>query len=662
MYVGAAIGLIGLLALVGGGLFFWVASSKIDDDGGAVTARSTPDRTAPAEGSVGADAPLPITADDPSWGSDTAPVTAVVFSDYDCPYCKKLEATVANLKTRYGPHKLRVVFKHFPLPSHTRARDAHIASQAVRAVEGNDAFWRFHERAFEEMGGGTGAVDLAGWAESAGLSRSDFDAARGDTRHGAKVDADIALGKRLGVNGIPATFINGISLRGAQPESKLAETIDAQLSAAETELAAGTPATQIYTTLTARNLAPAADKPAPTPAPSPPAADDTTVWKVPVLPTDPVLGPADAAVTLVAFSDFECPFCSRAANTVREIHQAYPSEVRIVWKDHALPFHKNAPAAHQLAREAQAQLGNDGFWKAHDLLFENQRALSRDQLLGYAGQLGLDRAKVADALAKNAHQGHLDTGATLAADVEASGTPHFFVNGRRIKGAVPFEKFKTVIDEEIAHAARLRAEGVSAGNLYAEIIKSGKGGPELERKEAGALGPDTPMKGAPNAPVTIHVFSDFQCPFCGRVNPTLAELLTQYDGRVRVAWRHFPLAFHKDAPLAHQAAQEAKSQRGDAGFWAMHDKLFANQKELDRVSLERYAAEIGLDVGAFRAALDSQKHRARVEAEVAAGQAAGIRGTPSFVINGYFISGAQPAAKFRSIIDRALAEAGGSSL
>jgi protein-disulfide isomerase len=171
----------------------------------------------------------------------------------------------------------------------------------------------------------------------------------------------------------------------------------------------------------------------------------------------------------------------------------------------------------------------------------------------------------------------------------------------------------------------------------------------------GAPPADAPFKGSKTATVVIQEFSDFQCPFCNRVNTTLAKVMSTYKGKVKLVWRHKPLPFHKDAPLAHEAAVEAYVQQGDAGFWKMHDKLFTNQKALKRADLEKYASQIGLNMTKFRAALNDRRHKARVEADEKASTAAGISGTPGFVINGFFISGAQPFSKFKKAIDVALA-------
>ena len=121
-------------------------------------------------------------------------------------------------------------------------------------------------------------------------------------------------------------------------------------------------------------------------------------------------------------------------------------------------------------------------------------------------------------------------------------------------------------------------------------------------------------------------------------------------------WRHLPLTFHANANIAAQAATEAYAQKGNEGFWKMHDLLWDNQGSLERASLDGYAQRIGLDMGRFTRAMDTGAHKAAVDADAKLATDAGVAGTPAFFINGYFISGAQPMAKFRRVIDRALAD------
>jgi protein-disulfide isomerase len=247
-----------------------------------------------------------------------------------------------------------------------------------------------------------------------------------------------------------------------------------------------------------------------------------------------------------------------------------------------------------------------------------------------------------------------------ANDFQARGTPHFFINGMRLSGAQPFDKFKEVIDGQLAKAKAVLARGVPKAKVYEEVIKEGKEPPPPERKEVPAPDASSPVKGSANAKVTIQVFSDFECPFCKRVEPTLAELEKEYGNKIKIVWRHMPLPFHKNAPLASEAAQEAFAQKGNAGFWTMHDKLFESQggEGIERPVLEKVAQGMNLDMDKFKAALDTRKHKAKVDADAEVGNKAGIGGTPAFVINGYFLSGAQPAAAFKKLVNRALKDAG----
>jgi protein-disulfide isomerase len=158
----------------------------------------------------------------------------------------------------------------------------------------------------------------------------------------------------------------------------------------------------------------------------------------------------------------------------------------------------------------------------------------------------------------------------------------------------------------------------------------------------------------------MQIFSDFECPFCKRVAPTLEALQKEFGNDLRIVWRNYPLDFHKHARLAAIAALEARAQGGDSAFWRMHDRIYAGQTDpggLERDRLESYAAELGLDRARFSRALDDGRHDAALTADRSIAAAANITGTPSFVVNGYFISGAQHIAKFRKIVRRALAEA-----
>jgi protein-disulfide isomerase len=167
-----------------------------------------------------------------------------------------------------------------------------------------------------------------------------------------------------------------------------------------------------------------------------------------------------------------------------------------------------------------------------------------------------------------------------------------------------------------------------------------------------AVEPVGAARGPAGAPVTIVEFCEFQCPYCRRVQPTLRQIEARYRDRVRLVFRHYPLARHKDAKKAAEAAECAGDQER---FWPMHDRLFGNQGALAVTDLKAHARAIGLDGAAFDACLDSGKHAARWRKDLAEAESYGSPGTPLFFINGRLVSGAQPLAVFAKVIDEELA-------
>jgi protein-disulfide isomerase len=163
---------------------------------------------------------------------------------------------------------------------------------------------------------------------------------------------------------------------------------------------------------------------------------------------------------------------------------------------------------------------------------------------------------------------------------------------------------------------------------------------------------DSPSQGPSSAPIELVEFSDFQCPFCYRAHPIVKEVLNTYGNKVRFVYRNYPLANHPNAFPAAEAAQCANEQ---GQFWAYHDRLFADQTKLSDGDLKASAAALGMDAGKFNACVDSHKYKARVDADMRAGNEAGVNGTPAFFINGRLLSGAQPYDEFKRVIDEELA-------
>jgi len=159
-------------------------------------------------------------------------------------------------------------------------------------------------------------------------------------------------------------------------------------------------------------------------------------------------------------------------------------------------------------------------------------------------------------------------------------------------------------------------------------------------------------RGPADAPVVIVEFSDFECPYCLRVTPTIQSLLDEYPEQVRLYYRHLPLPNHKRARAAATAAVCAERQ---GEFWEYHDVLFENQRALGDADLRGYAEQIGLDLDHFDACLTSPEAAARIDEDLAAASALGVSGTPAFFVNGLPLKGAQPIAQFQRLINEELA-------
>jgi protein-disulfide isomerase len=305
----------------------------------------------------------------------------------------------------------------------------------------------------------------------------------------------------------------------------------------------------------------------------------------------------------------------------------------------------------------------------HDKIFADQQHMDRPTYEKYAEELHLNMAKFKAALDEQKGKSDIEADAAAGNKIGARGTPAFFINGKFLSGAQPFEVFKAKIDEELKTAEGMIAKGTPKGRLYEALMKDAKTevpaapaqaqgggeekGPEQDKTVYKVDPGESHAKGSKGAALQVVIFSDFQCPFCSRVEPTLKQMEKEYGGKVRMVWKNYPLPFHNNAEPAAEAAMAAGAQ---GKFWEMHDKLFANQQALDRPSLEKYAQELGLNMAKFKADLDSQKYKSVIESETKEGQAVGVNGTPAVFINGRKISGAYPWDTFKKIADEELAK------
>src|SRR5216683_3714135 len=293
-------------------------------------------------------------------------------------------------------------------------------------------------------------------------------------------------------------------------------------------------------------------------------------------------------------------------------------------------------------RALRRAAGDFGGGTLAQALFEARRAaldeIIGNQLIGREAKArGVDRAT----LTKN----EIDAKVSTPTEVEVAAW--YRANPSRVQGA-PLaqlaEPIKALLLQERSHAARQQyLDGLRARTAVAIMLEP----PRLMVADAGR-----PSRGPARAPVEIIEFSDFQCPFCLKAHPTVAQVLSTYGDSVRFVYRHYPLPNHPNA----RPAAEAAACAGEQGkFWEYHDRLFDNQSKLGAADLKQHAAALALDTAKFDACVDTHKYKSDVDADVAAGEEAGVSGTPAFFINGRQLSGAQPFEAFKHVIDEELA-------
>lgn len=222
---------------------------------------------------------------------------------------------------------------------------------------------------------------------------------------------------------------------------------------------------------------------------------------------------------------------------------------------------------------------------------------------------------------------------------------------RQLRGR-PFEEVKEMVTAQALQ--RKQAERFSA---WLEDLKEAAGAevtvpfPDMPRLQVGV--DDDPVRGAESAPVTIVQFAEYQCPYCGKANETMEQLLKDYDGKIKMVFRDYPLSFHDRAIPAAVAANCAIPQ---GKYWQMHDAMMGNQRALSDADLEGYAKAAGLDLASWQTCRQDPAQAAEVQKDFEDGQAVGVSGTPAFFINGIMLSGALPYDMFAQIIDKELGE------
>jgi protein-disulfide isomerase len=400
---------------------------------------------------------------DPALGDGDAPVTIVMFGDLQDPFTARATPTLRELMAEFGGQKVRLVFRHNPLPFHKDARPAAIAAQLVFDREGALPFFRFVDLALDSQRS-LDHQSLLKLAREAGVrDLAAFEASMSDAAISARIDRTIDLAAALDMRGTPGFLINGQTVMGAQ-------SLDVFRTAVQRALGEAGDGTDRACRMARANVP---SKPAPpTPSAPPATADDTTIFRVPI-GASPARGGGQPLVTIVMFGGYQDPFSKRAETTLQVLLTKYGADLRVVWKDKPLPFHKNAMPSASLARQAFAQRGPKGFWEAHRKLMDSG-TLEPADLDRIATEVGISPRAARAALAAGTHKSVIEIDSKLGDDLDVTGTPTFFINGRKLLGAQPKEKFEEIIDAQLALAKAKIAGGASRAGIYETMTAGGK--------------------------------------------------------------------------------------------------------------------------------------------------------------------------------------------
>lgn len=406
--------------------------------------------------------PVPI-GDSPTLGPADAPVTIVMFTDLQCPFCAKAHEEVKAVIDK-RPNDVRLVFKHTPLPFH---QDAVPAAVGAIAAGEQGKFWEFTELAYAHQDA-LAIPQLPVYAEQLGLDVEKFKKAFETEKSLDPVRQDMQLAQSLGVRGTPTFFVNGKRFVGALTQDELNATIEEQLQFRQKLVDSGVENADLYWRLATLNYEALAAEPAAEPEPEPEGP------AVVFVPTDgaPSTGATadEALVTIVEFSDFECPYCRQGAEVMKALVQKYPKEVRVVYRHYPLDFHPGALPAAVISTLAEEK---GVFWEFHDAVFATESELSGDVLVKLAEGVGISKAELEKRLQDSAATQYVQKDMALAKEVGVEGTPSFYVNGIRIGGALPIEVFSGLIDEQIQIAKQISEQkNVKGEALYKAMVEA----------------------------------------------------------------------------------------------------------------------------------------------------------------------------------------------
>jgi protein-disulfide isomerase len=396
----------------------------------------------------------------PASGPIDAPVTIVAWSDYACAFCNRVQGTLDHLARLY-PGQLRWVHRTLPLDE-----DNTLASEAALAAGVQGRFLPMNDRLYA-LGGRVDRATVELVARELGLDMVRFRADLDTRAYRPLIQADVADARALGVTGTPTFFLNGRPVQGSQPLQVFVDIVDQELARAAQQHG------DYDALVAAGKLAADASGDATDDAPNGRRKlERTTLYRVGLGLPGHQSGPDDALVTIVVWSDFQCPFCARQAPVLAHLRDRYRNDVRIIYRHLAMGFHRSAA----LAAEAGVAAAEQGkFWAFHDQLFANFGHLARADLERFAAGAGLDMPAFRATLDERRYHDAIVAEAASAEALGVDGTPTMFINGTPIDGARDAATMDRLVDAHLARARELVKGGIAPADLYALLMSSAEG-------------------------------------------------------------------------------------------------------------------------------------------------------------------------------------------
>ncbi len=390
--------------------------------------------------------------------------------------------------------------------------------------------------------------------------------------------------------------------------------------------------------------------------------------RIPIEPDDVVRGNTLAYVTLVVFSDFVSPAAKAIVPIADRVRDAYPVDtLRVVYKNAPAPTALQAKFAATVGQGVYTAKGIGAFLRYRDLASREQQPASPSTIRQWALAAGLTPQELDRGLEAGTWAEKVERDIALARRVGAAEPPMTFINGVALSGSASEGALKSAVEVELAKAKALEQAGVARADIYERAVAANLFAPGGSRENNELLDPkaiwrvplaSSPVRGKPTALVTIVAFSAFDCPACQRTSQALEKVTSSFSSRVRIVWKDGPPPSHMRVHPAVYLARAARAQRGDQGFWDMHDRLFG-AAHLDDGDLEMLTRAADLDPKVILPMVKAQSSKRDVEADEELAEDLEITVSPQLFVNGRRLIGEQSYERVSAMVEEEIKKAEG---